>query len=288
MFILTKKSMAQVHPVLTHNQDRSLQHLFPIPESSLLYYDEKTFHPRQLESILKEQGMAFFHLPSPDPEGKVLQKMVAQIGVVNPHNQHTDSGLWPIKYDQAAIDSGIPARSQTDKEFPMHTDCCFEDKPPRVFALEVVHADQKGGGKNRLVSGKELVARLSPQAQETLEKTTFRLKVPPEFRKEVDYVEGPLMAEGHLFRYRRDCILDEYCSQKQLSALAEVEAALQDWSLVYDIYLPEQTLMFLDNARYLHARDAILDRDRHLWRMRFHPQNDQGQVWLSECSWGKK
>jgi hypothetical protein len=45
--------------------------------------------------------------------------------------------------------------------------------------------------------------------------------------------------------------------------------------------LDNGTLLILDNARFLHARDKILDRDRHLLRMRFHPKDN----WLPFCEW---
>jgi alpha-ketoglutarate-dependent taurine dioxygenase len=236
----------------------------------------------KLKSVIAEYGIALVNVDFADPEGLIMQKIAEDIGVINNHNVNSDSGLWHIKIkinEEATDDSGQLIRSYTDAEFPMHTDCSYEDDPPRLFSLFVLQKDRLGGGKNRLVRSADLIEKLSPATVEILRKTNFTLRVPPGFKKDKESVTGPILTGKDLFRYRRDCVIDE--TPDQLRAIFELEQALVNNEIVTDLYLDNGTLLILDNARFLHARDKILDRDRHLLRMRFYPKDN----WLPFCEW---
>jgi alpha-ketoglutarate-dependent taurine dioxygenase len=236
----------------------------------------------KLKSVIAEYGIALVHVDFADPEGLIMQKIADDIGVINNHNVNSDSGLWHIKINEEATDdSGQLIRSYTDAEFPMHTDCSYEDDPPRLFSLFVLQKDRLGGGKNRLVRSADLLKKLSPATVEILRKTNFTIRVPPGFKKYKESVTGPILTGKDLFRYRRDCVIDEHCTPDQLRAIFELEEALVNNEIVTDLYLDNGTLLILDNARFLHARDKILDRDRHLLRMRFYPKDN----WLPFCEW---
>lgn len=99
----------------------------------------------KLKSVIAEYGIALVHVDFADPEGLIMQKIADDIGVINNHNVNSDSGLWHIKINEEAADEGGKLiRSYTDAEFPMHTDCCFEDYPPRLFSLFVLQKDRLG------------------------------------------------------------------------------------------------------------------------------------------------
>ena len=54
----------------------------------------------------------------------------------------------------------LAARSLTDQAFALHTDCSFEDPPPRYFALLAVRADREGGGRSLFLDSREFIPSL--------------------------------------------------------------------------------------------------------------------------------
>jgi hypothetical protein len=227
-----------------------------------------------IKECLKLNSLCLVKLPAVDPEGIELLKFASLIGQMNPHNLDPRSILWPIKYDAQAIASGIPARSQTDQEFIDHTDCSFEEKPPRLFALSVVRSDQKGGGKNEIIFSQDILNNISESSKFILRNTNFPTFIPPEFFKGIKEVSFPVLVGHDLLRYRYDCFNLEKCTDIQIKALDEFQRALTKPEIRYDIYLPENVIAFFDNARLLHSRKPILDRERFLIRARFHPIDD--------------
>jgi alpha-ketoglutarate-dependent taurine dioxygenase len=80
------------------------------------------------------------------------------------------------------------AISHNDSEFLLHTDGAFEEKTPGFFGLYVVRADRFGGGESVIVNAEKLIENLSETTFNLLSTTKFRLRVPLEFHKELDYI----------------------------------------------------------------------------------------------------
>ena len=59
----------------------------------------------------------------------------------------TRGWFWDVRPSKTNFQAGNhQARSETMNEFPWHTDCSYEDPPPRYFALQVLQHDRYGGG----------------------------------------------------------------------------------------------------------------------------------------------
>lgn len=183
--------------------------------------------------------------------------------------------LWDVK-PVASIDSKNVARSETMESFPWHTDCSFEEFPPRYFALHIIHHDRYGGGKLRLVHTDSILKNLTPQIIHILQSPLFKIHVPEEFHKEINYIVGPLLSSDgqRKLRYRRDII--EPLNDEAAAALGEVERSLLlvDGAarLLGQDVMKDGCIVLLDNARWLHARSPIRDSNRWLRRVRWGPE----------------
>ena len=167
------------------------------------------------------------------------------------------------------------ARSHNDKEFPMHTDCAFENPPPRFIALYVVRQDRHGGGISRFVPTDFLVRYLlSPESLRVLRMTEFTFRVPEEFRKAqgdgAETCSGPIISAHCHWRYRGEIIVRELLTAEQVAALAELDAVLCNPHYAMTTRLPQDSLVILDNTKWFHGRSKIKDSARWLKRVRFH------------------
>lgn len=229
----------------------------------------------------------------------LLLDFINQIGGI-PH-EHTPDGpeqqVWDVRpfFDsihtssKGAADTGAagiaeeagdtkppPPRSHTADHFDMHTDCSFEDPPPRYMALYVMQEDRCGGGYSTLIDTEALNRYLSRQSFVTLLKSVFTVRVPPEFYKGTATIRTNIVtAEEKLWKYRSDVIVREDCSEDQLNALNELDSLLQNPCLILTTMLPTGSILLLDNMRWFHGRSAIRDRGRWLKRIRFCPSEDR-------------
>uniref|UniRef100_A0A0G4I0J6 TauD/TfdA-like domain-containing protein n=1 Tax=Chromera velia CCMP2878 TaxID=1169474 RepID=A0A0G4I0J6_9ALVE len=211
-----------------------------------------------------------------------LVRFLRRLGPLNLHNADESSAVWDVRPKQTGKEGkreeqGSPARSKTAKEFPMHTDCCFEDSPPRYIALLVMRPDQNGGGLSSLISGEALRQHLSRRTLDTLHNTKFKFRVSPEFGKETerDWVEGRVLSSNGLWRYRSEVIIRDECSEEQLEALDELDASLCNPALTVNLMMPKGAMVVLDNAAWFHARSSVKDSERWLKRVRFHHPDDE-------------
>jgi phenylacetate-coenzyme A ligase PaaK-like adenylate-forming protein len=200
-------------------------------------------------------------------DNKELVEYLSEYGAMNYH----DAGqtlVWDVRPSGKST-----ARSHNAQEFPMHTDCCFEDPPPRFIALYVVIQDMKGGGISRFIST-EFMAKylLSPETLHILRMTEFSFKVPEEFLKVSgsSVCTGPIISAHGFWRYRGDIILRELLSPAQVRALKELDDVLMNPHLSLTTRLPQDALVILDNTRWFHGRSKIKDSARWLKRLRFH------------------
>jgi hypothetical protein len=139
------------------------------------------------------------------------------------------------------------------------------------MCLYVVQEDRCGGGHSLLLDTEVLNRYLSRASLAVLTTTEFAMNVPEEFKKGQETVTGRLIWAGGLWRYRSDLIIRDTCSASELAALRELDELLSNPHLVLSTDLPRDSVLVLDNSRWMHGRTVIYDRDRWLKRVRFHP-----------------
>lgn len=91
-----------------------------------------------------------------------------------------------------------------------------------------------------------------------------------EFGLEVLAKEASVIDNDLNLRFRRD-IIDEYaCSSEQIEALNELDCIIYNSMNIRKIDLPKNSLLLMNNGKFLHARTSIKDKNRHLRRVRFN------------------
>lgn len=203
--------------------------------------------------VLQREGVAVVPGPprSPEEGRNWLASLVNRWGSLHGHDS-AGRLVWDVR-----VEPGGLARSQGMDEFSLHTDASFEDPPPRYVGLLVLRRDALGGGQSQWVSCAEVLQRVSPRCRADL-RLVRGLRVPAEFCKGSQRIQGPLLCGQDFMRYRREVVEAD---------VPEFSAALQGERSSLD--LAEGSLLLLDNWRYLHGRSQILDPDRHLLRVRF-------------------
>ncbi|CAF3704322.1 unnamed protein product [Rotaria sp. Silwood1] len=183
------------------------------------------------------------------------------------HNAEENSFVWHVRPLPSISDIQHPlARSQTNEEFPFHTDCSYESNPPEYVALFVLEQDQLGGGQFEVIQVSDIVNNLSEASKTILLTENFKIAVPMEFRKvkDVDHIYGPILLDHNEIRYRPDIVLDH--KSAALNELESIISRIPKHAPKYEKY----TMILLNNRKYLHARTKILDPRRHLLRIRFN------------------
>lgn len=183
-----------------------------------------------------------------------------------PHD-HNGQGayLWDIQYQGK---TNTLARSHTSLEFPLHTDCSYEDQPPHYFALHVIQDDKLGGGLTQLVDVGASLHKLSDKTAQTL-RSPYPCIVPREFYKGSDINWVSILFDKQSIKFRRECIKETLCTPEQLEALNELEDLIKSLKL-QELHLQQNQIILIDNYRLLHGRTKVLDKNRHLQRIRFN------------------
>ena len=199
---------------------------------------------------------------------KELEYLVSSLigGSAREHVGNRESTVWDIQVTESIEKTAI-ARSHTNKEFTMHTDASWEDPPPQAIALNVKKADRLGGGYFIAVPCEEILNKLPKQARKEVYKAVASIPIPPEFQSAQEPMvtrDLPIMMAKNRIRYREDLldvpIMNEFAK--------EASKYLKDRS--YYRLIPEKYVIITDNHRFLHARTKILDKRRHLQRIRFN------------------
>ncbi|KAI1313244.1 hypothetical protein F5Y03DRAFT_338504 [Xylaria venustula] len=249
-------------------------------------------HVQKINSLLKERGILKISLQFDDDDCTYLKSLLLNLhrdfGHGLPITHSASRGwFWDIRPQDGAghAEGGsvVTARSETMDNFPWHTDCSYETSPPRYFALQVVRADQCGGGTLSVLDADSLLSVLSPSTVESLCRKEFRITVPPEFIKSEHQknINGSVLrvdeAGGKVqLRFRQDII--HASTARAEAALAELQKALADSRIrgqVLDLapdVLPRGSVVLIDNRRWLHARNHVRDPNRHLRRVRWDAQ----------------
>ena len=182
------------------------------------------------------------------------------------HNEDQNSLVWHVHPTEKTSNETV-ARSHTSDEFPFHTDCSYEEKPPEYMALFVLEEDHYGGGQLEIISLQDILEQLSEQTKEILLNEKFRILIPNEFRKcsNIDHINASILFERDKIRFRSD-ILPEQNFNEHLNELNSIINKVKR----FQPKLSQYSMIILNNQKYLHARTQILDSNRHLLRIRFN------------------
>ena len=226
--------------------------------------------------------MAIVDLQFPDPRSNYLRNLVPALGRHHDHgppitHSKTRGWFWDVKPNEKIE---LQARSESKLSFPWHTDCSFESHPPRFFALHVLRADRNGGGTLAAMSILQLIRRLKPSTYKALCRPDFLIQVPLEFSKGTDSIIGSLISPAKepgqvRLRYRSDIVRP--LTKDAGEALSEIDRLLANgpesdsdmWMSLTPEVLPDDTIVLMDNGRWMHARTQVLDGERHLRRIRW-------------------
>ena len=240
-------------------------------------------HINAVNQALNEVGIAVVDLKFPDPGGTYLSDLVLALARYHGHGfpiEHSATRCW--YWDVRPMEKTVNrARSETCEIFPWHTDCSYESCPPRFFGLHVLRADQCGGGMLRLLNTKKFLHRLSSSAYGSLSRPDFRITVPQEFFKGINSINGNVILEDDgkgdvCMRYRSDIIQPlSGSAERALQELHELltpeaEAKIRDITInMTPQDLPDNSIVLIDNGRWLHSRTEVKDLKRHLRRLRW-------------------
>ncbi|KAF7919218.1 hypothetical protein BELL_0182g00020 [Botrytis elliptica] len=262
----------------------SLIHLIQVPKPNLAFQPS---HLRAVHDGLKTEGVLQLQLGFEDEKSSYLQNLIHNLSKSHNHGlpiaHSAERGwFWDVRpYPSNVKIHGHRARSETMSCFDWHTDCSYENHPPRYFALQVLQPDRCGGGTLSLLSVDRLLTLLSPQAQTWLSSPNYKITVPPEFNKNQDEqcIVGNLLkmrpegASGNQLRFRED--ITTPLTPEAALALNELKTILYDhgaqkWTInLGPESLPQGSIIMMDNRRWLHSRNEVKDPNRHLRRVRW-------------------
>ncbi|KAI9035031.1 Clavaminate synthase-like protein [Aspergillus affinis] len=277
------RSIKPTKPVgFTTNIYHSLPHLV----ASDLHCAARRSHIADVSNILRKRGILKVSLKFEDNASRYLQKLLVGIHEQHGHGlpiTHSASRgwFWDVRPNNITFQTpSHQARSETMEEFPWHTDCSYEEAPPRYFALQVLREDRCGGGTLSVMNVGKLSSLLSSSTCAALLRPEFQINVPPEFVKSDNkkYIVGSLMAvdaegEPSMVRFREDIVAP--LTAEAALALQEIKECLLGSKAKAETLhltpecLPRGSIILMDNYRWLHARNHVNDPERHLRRVRW-------------------
>ncbi|KAK7993269.1 CobW/HypB/UreG- nucleotide-binding domain-containing protein [Apiospora arundinis] len=266
-----------------------LSGLPPSLEASEMSLSEQPHHVSHIVEELRRYGILQISLKFLDNNSRYLRQLLLGFHQNHGHrlpiaHSATCGWFWDIRPSTASFQSAIyQARSETMDPFPWHTDCSYEEQPPRYFALQVIRPDRCGGGTFSLLDVRMLSLALSPTTKAALRRREYLIRTPPEFIKDpmrqslvgsiLEAGEGGL-SDNALMRYRGDLVTP--LSEEGARALKELKDILWNESLISTMVLSlssakmaEGSILLVDNRRWLHSRTNIQDPMRHLRRVRW-------------------
>ncbi|GAA86981.1 taurine catabolism dioxygenase TauD [Aspergillus luchuensis IFO 4308] len=176
-------------------------------------------HITDVSNTLRQTGILKVSLQFEDDSSHYLQHLMVGLHKQHGHGlpiTHSASRgwFWDIRPNSTSFQTpSHQARSETMEEFPWHTDCSYEEAPPRYFALQVLREDQCGGGTLSVMNVGRLSSLLSTSTCTALLRPEYRITVPLEFVKDdaKRHVVGGLMATDakglpSMVRFREDIV----------------------------------------------------------------------------------
>ncbi|KAJ5909262.1 hypothetical protein N7495_001944 [Penicillium taxi] len=258
--------------------------LVPLINTSSRNLAHDPVHVGAIHSLLKTKGALQLQLDFDDDESLYMHQLMLSLHKYHQHglpitHSAQRGWFWDVRPSTDKFQShNHQARSETMHRFDWHTDCSYEEHPPKYFGLQVVQPDRCAGGTLSILSADQLLGPLSRFARELLSSPIYQINVPPEFIKSAEkkYIVGNLLAitagpeASCKLRFREDIITpltaDASRALDELkSILYSNEAQKKAIHLTPDT-LPRGSIIMIDNHRWLHARDEINDPNRHLRR----------------------
>ncbi|KAI0390014.1 hypothetical protein F5Y17DRAFT_446581 [Xylariaceae sp. FL0594] len=264
------------------------QKLLPHLHASQLECSTRLEHVQAVSDALESRGVLKISLGFSDDDSQYLEQLVLSLHKHHGHRlpiSHSASRgwFWDVRPSRASTQTANhQARSETMEEFAWHTDCSYEDPPPKYFALQVLQPDRFGGGILSLMDVQGLSERLSPETRLALARPEFRIATPPEFYKQNTHghVTGGILSidsDGQsVLRFRDDIIsaLSSNASQAIADLRRRLLTAATDSEVTIHLAaqdLPARSIVLVNNRRWLHARTDVKDPERHLRRIRWDP-----------------
>ena len=254
---------------------------FIVPQDSIFNLPYLSFKDTEsyLISLIK-YGFALIKLGFKDNQSEFFLSLTRNLGVPSAHSANGDDYVWHIK---PGYITNRMARSLTKDVFQLHTDASFENIPPRYFGLQVIKADKYDGGKSLLLSVDQLISELEPSELDILRNKSFQFKIPSEFLKNnnKDVIEGKILGldyfKNNICRYRYDIILDRDKINQECKAINKFEQLIDinKSNMIKYFILEEDSILLVDNCRFLHGRTEIKDMNRHLTRIRFQTNHKE-------------
>ncbi|KAF1919050.1 hypothetical protein BDU57DRAFT_554412 [Ampelomyces quisqualis] len=254
-----------------------------VPELS---YSTQLDHIDNVYDELERTGILKISMGFEDENSNYLQNLLRGLHQHRGHNlpiahSATQGWFWSIRPCKENFQArNHQARSETMEQFPWHTDCSYEDNPPRFFALQVLQHDRYGGGTLSVMNTERLIQHLSTETRNALAANEYQIDTPPEFVRNPKrtHITGSVLAtaaESHpqgLIRFREDIFNPlTYRAARALIELKEVIAkdeVRKHATLHLEAEkLPKGSIVLVDNRRWLHARNVIKDPERHLRRI---------------------
>lgn len=262
-----------------------------------------------IADALRTHGIIVIQLGFSDPDSSYITELVQSLGCsAQTHSAH-DGVLWDVTWSPEESEAGVWSRSMD--EMSWHTDGSFEATPMRWFGFHVVRADREGGGVFQVAPAEEVVRRMGADSVDVLKRKEFDLKVPDEFDKGLEGVKGQLLQyepdEGWKLRYRSNVVGEvpsaDAAANEAVGELRQVlhgegekggvgdgsvGGHLQEglgWAIPTNV-MRDNSIILMDNARVVHSRTKILDRERLLRRIRFTgtpvAKIESAQTWSQE------
>lgn len=241
----------------------------------------------EFADALREHGILTIDMGFADPSSSFILEVVEAMGCTAQAHSSKDGPLWDITWKPSGTakdPTGKPTSnvwSHSLDEMSWHTDGSFEQHPMPFFGFHILHSDHEGGGRFRILKADEIAQNLSPRTWEILTTKEFDLRVPPEFMKKVGQVKGKLLRvdpdTGYIhLRYRSSVVKDPPChdDDEANEAVRELQTLLHDapdriGQTISPNVFKDNSILLMDNARFLHSRTKVNDQKRHLRRVRF-------------------
>lgn len=319
-------AVAPVH-LISNLPSRCIQRIAVFEEINSQEYQSNEldyFVGSELRKNLIKDGISILSSKVCNPIGNVSMGKVLESFLIEKWNarlREPAPGKGPV-WTISPVNQGV-ARSHQAEEFETHTDASYEYNPPRYFALAVKSCDKKGGGRSGFARVRDAINMLTDDEFDVLSTTMVRWDVPIEFRKSCnnlagghleEFIMAPVIMSRERARVRPDIMNVDHLSKdgkfspyyKFKQAFARFYGILQRCCNDSNCLLPEGTVLFLDNQRFVHCRTAIQDNSRELIRIRFDLEDrpeieevcnliksrsvcrDQGLIQLIDCAIMKK
>ncbi|KAN0099151.1 hypothetical protein V8E51_012926 [Hyaloscypha variabilis] len=199
----------------------------------------------------------------------------------------SQGALWDVKFKPEGVRSEATGKaahsiSHSMSEFSWHTDGAYENNPARFAGFHIIRPDLQGGGIFRVLRSEDLIQQLRTETVQALIHHEYDLKVPDEFFKNERKIRGKLLSvdqtTGNVHvRYRRDILMgppsedDEACKAvEELSTLLGDPDNESIGEVIPSVAFKENSVLLIDNTRFLHTRTKVKDAKRWLRRVRFH------------------